>query len=462
MCGKQRRFYTRRDILRNASLGFGSMAFSSLAAQTKTHFPAKAKSIIFCYMSGGVSHIDSFDPKPRLIKEAGQPMPVPIDRTMFNQNGNIMPSPWEFKNYGQSGMPVSELFPHMGTVADDLCLIRSMTVKFMEHAQANNYFHSGNPLTGYPTIGAWATYGLGTVNQNLPGFIVLGSGEIPLGGINVYGSGFLPAVHQGSFLYPERPEPLQDITPKTDAAVQKRQLAFIAARDREYLTSAPNAQVEAAIQNYETAYRMQTAVPELVDLRGESDATKKLYGMDSPNKEKAAYARQCLLARRLVERGVRFVELSHVAPPGLGGGNSWDQHGNLRDGHAKNAFVVDQPIGALIQDLKSRGLFDETLVIWSGEFGRVPFVQGKDGRDHCPSGFSLWLAGGGVKGGMIFGATDEYGYRAVENVLTIHDLHATILHLLGLDHERLTFRYSGRDFRLTDVHGQVIRPILRE
>ncbi len=461
MCGKQRRFFTRRDILRNASLGFGSLAFSSLAAQTKTHFPAKVKSIIFCYMSGGVSHIDSFDPKPRLIKEAGQPMPVPIDRTMFNQNGNIMPSPWEFKNYGQSGMPVSDLFPHMGAVADDLCLIRSMTVKFMEHAQANNYFHSGNPLTGYPTIGAWATYGLGTVNQNLPGFIVLGSGEIPLGGINVYGSGFLPAVHQGSFIYPERPEPLQDITPKADAAVQKRQLAFIAARDREYLTSAPNAQVEAAIQNYETAYRMQTAVPELVDLRGESDATKKLYGMDSPNKEKAAYARQCLLARRLVERGVRFVELSHVAPPGLGGGNSWDQHSNLRDGHAKNAFVVDQPIGALIRDLKSRGLFDETLVIWSGEFGRVPFVQGKDGRDHCPSGFSLWLAGGGVKGGTIFGATDEYGYRAVENVLTIHDLHATILHLLGLDHERLTFRYSGRDFRLTDVHGQVIRPILR-
>ena len=207
--------------------------------------------------------------------------------------------------------------------------------------------------------------------------------------------------------------------------------------------------MEAAIQNYETAYRMQTGVPELVDLRGESEATQKV---DSPNQEKAAYARQCLLARRLVEGGVGFIELSHVAPPGLGGGNSWDQH----DGHSKNAFIVDQPIGALIQDLKSRRLFDETLVIWSGEFGRVPFVQGKDGRDHCPSGFSLWLAGGGVKG-----ATDEYGYRAVEDVLTIHDLHATILHLLGLNHEKLTFRYSGRDFRLTDVHGQVIRQILR-
>ena len=216
--------------------------------------------------------------------------------------------------------------------------------------------------------------------------------------------------------------------------------------------------MEAAIQNYETAYRMQTGVPELVDLRGESEATQKV---DSPNQEKAAYARQCLLARRLVEGGVGFIELSHVAPPGLGGGNSWDQHGGLRDGHSKNAFIVDQPIGALIQDLKSRRLFDETLVIWSGEFGRVPFVQGKDGRDHGPSGFSLWLAGGGVKGGTIFGATDEYGYRAVEDVLTIHDSHATILHLLGLNHEKLTFRYSGRDFRLTDVHGQVIRQILR-
>ncbi len=460
MCGKQRRYFSRRDILRHASLGFGSLAFAGLEAQMKPHFPAKVKSVIFCYMSGGVSHLDSFDPKPRLAKEAGQPMPVPVDRTMFNQNGNIMPSPWEFKNYGQCGMPVSSLFPHMGAVADDLCLIRSMTVKFMEHAQANNYFHSGNPLTGYPTLGAWASYGLGTENRNLPGFLVLGSGEIPLGGINVYGSGFLPAVHQGSFLYPERAEPLQDISPKVEGGLQRRQLAFIAARDREFAAGVVDAQMEAAIQNYETAYRMQTSVPELVDLRGETEATKKLYGMDSPNKEKAAYARQCLLARRLVERGVRFIELSHVAPPGLGGGNSWDQHGKLREGHAKNAFIVDQPIGALIQDLKSRGLFDETLVIWSGEFGRTPFVQGTDGRDHCPSGFSLWLAGGGLRGGTIFGATDEYGYRAVEDVLTIHDLHATILHLLGLHHERLTFRYGGRDFRLTDVHGQVIRKIL--
>lgn len=460
MCGKTRRLFTRRQILTEASLGFGGLALSSLAA-AKPHFPPKVKNVIFCYMSGGVSHIDSFDPKPRLAREAGQPMPVPVDRTMFNQNGNIMPSPWEFKQYGRCGMPVSELFPHMGAVADDLGLIRSMTVKFMEHAQANNYFHSGNPLTGYPTLGAWTSYGLGTENHNLPGFVVLGSGEIPLGGINVFGSGFLPAVHQGSFLFPERSEPLQDVTPKLADGEQRKQLEFIAEQDRQFAQRVRHdAQIEAAIANYETAYRMQTAVPELVDLRGESEATRRLYGLDSTDKAKAAYARQCLLARRLVERGVRFVELTHVAPPGLGGGNSWDQHGKLREGHAKNAFVVDQPIGALIQDLKGRGLFDQTLVLWSGEFGRTPFVQGSDGRDHCPSGFSLWMAGGGIKGGTIFGATDEYGYRAVENVLTIHDLHATILHLLGLDHERLTFRFGGRDFRLTDVHGQVIRGIL--
>jgi len=445
-------------------MGFGSLALAGVAAGAKSpqpHFAPKVKSVIFCYMSGGVSHVDSFDPKPRLQKEAGQPMPMPVERTMFNQNGNIMPSPWEFKNYGQSGIPVSALFPHMGAVADDLCVLRSMTVKFMEHAQANNYYHCGNPFTGYPTLGAWTTYGLGSESDNLPGFVVLGSGEIPLGGINVFGNGFLPAIHQGSFIYPERSEPLQDVSPKEGDRIQRRRLSFIDAMDRSFLRStADDASVEAAIGNYEIAYRMQAAVPELCDLSKESEVTKKLYGLDSSNPATAAYGRQCLLARRLVERGVRFIELTHVSPNGLGGGNSWDQHGKLREGHAANALVVDQPIGALIQDLKTRGLFDQTLVVWSGEFGRTPFVQAKDGRDHNPFGFSLWLAGGGLKRGFIFGATDEYGYYAVENILTIHDLHATILHLLGLDHEKLTFRFGGRDFRLTDVHGHVIRGIL--
>jgi hypothetical protein len=453
---------SRRRMLERCSTGFGMLALAGLANATPPHRPAKVKNVIFCFMSGGVSHLDSFDPKPRLAKEAGQPMPVPLDRTMFNQNGNILPSPWEFRNYGQSGIPVSDLFPHMGGVVDDLCVIRSMTVKFMEHAQANFYYHSGQPFTGFPSMGAWTTYGLGSESQNLPGFVVLGSGEIPLGGINVYGSGFLPAVHQASFLYPERPDALQDIRPKETDALQRRRLSFLSEMDRGFLTNTANdSRVEAAIANYETAYRMQSAVPELCDLKGETEATKKLYGLDSENPGKAAYARQCLIARRLIERGVRFVELTIVPPPGLGGGNSWDQHGKLREGHAANAFHVDQPIAALIRDLKARGLFEETLVIWSGEFGRTPFVQGKDGRDHCPSGFSLWLAGGGIKGGHIYGATDDYGYRAVENILTIHDLHATILHLLGIDHERLTFRFGGRDFRLTDVHGHVINGILR-
>ncbi len=457
-----RRFLSRRELLATASMGFGNMAFSSLLAQEgKPHHAPKIEHVIFCFMSGGVSHIDSFDPKPRLAKEAGQPMPVPVDRTMFNQNGAIFPSPWEFKNYGQSGIPVSALFPHMGSCVDDLCVIRSMTVKFMEHAQANFYYHSGQPFAGFPSMGAWITYGLGTPSRNLPGYVVLGSGEIPLGGINVFGNGFLPAIHQGSFLYPERGDPLENVTPKETDEKQRRRLGFIGRLDREFLESTGrDTQVDAAIRNYEIAYRMQASVPELVDLRGESDATKKLYGLDSENAGKAAYARQCLIARRLIERGVRFVELTIVPPKGLGGGNSWDQHGKLKEGHEANAFHVDQPIAGLIKDLKARGLFEKTLVIWSGEFGRAPFAQGKDGRDHNPYGFSLWLAGGGVKGGSIIGATDEYGYRTVESPFTIHDLHATVLHLLGVDHERLTFRFGGRDFRLTDVHGQLIRAAL--
>lgn len=460
MCGK----LTRRQMLRDASMGFGTLALSAMlkAEEPKPHFTPRAKNVIFCYMSGGVSHIDSFDPKPRLAKEAGRPMPFAVERTMFNDNGNIMPSPWEFHRYGQCGLEVSDLFPHMGGIADDIAVIRSMTVKFMEHAQANFYFHSGQPFTGFPSVGAWTTYGLGSESKNLPSFVVLGTGEIPLGGINIWGNGFLPNIHQPSIIYPERSEPLQDITPKEPDPGQRRKLRFLQSMDRGFLADTGNdSRIEAAIANYETAYRMQSTVPELVDIKGESEATKKLYGLDSPNAGRRAYGKQCLLARRLVERGVRFIELSMVAPDGgSGGGNVWDQHGKLREGHSGNAFVVDQPIAGLVKDLKARGMLDETLVIWAGEFGRAPFVQGSDGRDHNPFGFSLWMAGGGIKGGVQFGATDDYGYRAVENVLTIHDFHATILHLLGINHERLTFRFGGRDFRLTDVHGQVIKGVL--
>lgn len=475
---KPRPYLTRRQMLQKTSTGFGMLALSALMADKayaglavaesdgplspKTpDFEPKVKNVIFCYMSGGLSHIDSFDPKPRLDKEAGKPMPFATERTMFNQDGNIFPSPWEFKRYGESGIPVSDLFPHIGRVADELTVIRSMTVKFMEHAQANFYFHCGMPFTGFPGMGNWITYGLGSENQNLPGFVVLGSGGIPLGGINMFGNGFLPAIHQGSFIYPEQEEPLHNVRPRESDRLQRERIDFTHDLDQSFLDRiGGHAQVEAAIANYEVAYRMQSAVPELVDLRGETEATKKLYGLDSEVESTAAYGRQCLVARRLVERGVRFVELTMVSSSGGQLSNPWDQHTKLIEGHSANAFAVDQPVAGLITDLKSRGLLDETLVIFSGEFGRTPFVQGTNGRDHNPYGFSLWLAGGGLKKGYIHGATDEYGYRVVQNQQTIHDLHATILHLLGLDFEALTYRFGGRDYRLTDVHGHLIKDIL--
>ncbi len=476
----RRPFQTRREMLRNTSSGFGFLALSALMADRAygglvqdpsavgplavkdPHFAPKVKNVIFCYMSGGLSHIDSFDPKPRLAAEAGEPMPFRTERTMFNEDGDILPSPWEFTNHGQSGIPVSALFPHIGGVADELTVIRSMTAPFMEHAQANFYFHAGMPFNGFPSMGAWVTYGLGTENQNLPGFVVLGSGGIPLGGVNVYGNGFLPAVHQGSLIYPENAEPLNNVRPRETDAEQRSRLELIADLDDAFVDRVGgDRQVEAAIDNYEIAYRMQTAVPELVDLSGETAATKKMYGMESPNPSTVAYGRQCLVARRLVERGVRFVELTMVGTDGMGqAANPWDQHTKLIEGHTANALTVDQPVAGLVKDLKSRGLFDETLVIFSGEFGRTPFVQGTNGRDHNPYGFSLWMAGGGLKRGFIYGQTDEYGYRVVENAHTVRDLHATVLTLLGLDYRNLTYRFGGRDFRLADVDGHPIRGIL--
>lgn len=472
---------SRRAMLTKCSTGFGWVALSGLldakralaapGALAKStpfsprppHFSPKVKSVIFCFMSGGVSQVDTFDPKPRLKRDHGKPMPVPVRPTMFNQNGNIMASPWEFRQHGQSGLPISELFPHIATCADDLAVIRSMTSIANEHAQGNYFIHTGFSLAGFPSAGAWTSYGLGSENQNLPGFVVLASGGSPLGGINNYGNGFLPAVHQASFIDPTQKEPLANITPREPDGLQRRRLGFVARQDQRFLTQLHgDEQVESAIQNYEIAYRMQSAVPDLVDLRGESDATRQLYGMDSPVRETAEYGRQCLLARRLVERGVRFVELTCLPRPSDPGqtGNPWDQHGVLKAGHSEMAFQVDQPIAGLIKDLKARGLFEQTLIVWAGEFGRTPFAQSTDGRDHNPSGFSVWLAGGGVRGGTAHGATDDLGYYAVEEVCTVYDLWATVQHLLGMDHERLTYRFGGRDYRLTDVHGQVIRPIL--
>ncbi len=471
---------SRRQMLARCSTGFGMLALSGLLADKayaglaksvtagtspvgSPHFRPKAKSVIFCYMSGGVSHVDSFDPKPELARRHGQPMPVPVRPTVFNNNGNIMASPWEFRKYGQSGIPVSNMFPHIGSCADDIAVIRSMTSKVSEHAQGNYFFHCGQPFSGFPSAGAWINYGLGSESKNLPGFVVLSSGGIPHGGVSLFSSGFLPAVHQASLINPAANEPLRNIVPKEPDSLQRRRLGFIKQLDEIFLQrTKEDPQVEAAIRNCETAYQMQSSVPELVDLSGESEATKTLYGLDSPNKTTAEYARQCLLARRLIERGVRFIELTCLSVEiGAGGkANPWDQHGKIKDGHTAMALQVDQPIAGLIKDLKARGLLDQTLIIWSGEFGRTPFSQGSDGRDHNPYGFSSWLAGGGVKGGTIHGATDDLGYYAVENVATVYDLWATVLHLLGLDHERLTYRFGGRDFRLSDVHGHVIQPIL--
>lgn len=468
---------SRRELLARASTGFGLTALAGLMAENGataapaplTRVPvrpeARAKHVIFCFMSGGVSHVDSFDPKPELARLAGKPMPVPVHRTMFNNNGTVMPSQWEFKKRGKSGMEVSELFPHIAELADELAVIRSMTAKFNEHAQGNYFTHSGFGLAGYPSAGAWTSYGLGTENQDLPGYVVLQSGNAvaPHGGVANFSSGFLPAQYQASIFKADAGEALRDITPREPDALQRRRLAFIKQADQHFTAQAGrDAAVEAAVRNYETAYRMQAAVPELCDISGETAATQKLYGLDSKDPEKAAYARQCLTARRLVERGVRFVELSCLNKSiGAGNGaNPWDQHGKIKEGHGAMAASVDQPIAGLIQDLKQRGLLEETLIIWAGEFGRTPFSQGSDGRDHNPYGYSVWLAGGGAKGGTVYGATDELGYHAVENVATVYDLWATVLHLLGVDHEALTYRFGGRDFRLTDVHGRVIRDIV--
>ena len=459
----------RRQMLSKCSTGFGLLALQGLIGQNqliaKPHFPPKAKNVIFCYMSGGVSHVDTFDPKPKLQEFARKPMPVKVERTQFNNNGNVFPSPFEFKRYGQSGIPVSSIFPRTAKMVDEIAVIRSMTSKVNEHAQGNYAIHTGFPFMGHPSAGAWISYGLGNLNQNLPSFVVLHSGRSvpPHGGVGLYGSGYLPANNQGSILQVDQEEPIKNVKPKESLREQRDRLDFHKSFDMDFLHSiGKNSQVEAAIRNHEVAYKMQAAVPELCDLKGETETTKKLYGLDSPDTQTAAYARQCLLSRRLIERGVRFVELSCLTE-GIGAGgaaNPWDQHGALEKGHAAMAHQVDQPIAGLLQDLKVRGLLDETLVIWAGEFGRTPFSQGSNGRDHNPYGFSIWMAGGGIKGGTVYGETDEFGYHVTQDKCDFYDLWATVLHQLGIDHENLTYRHGGRDLRLTDVHGRVLRPIL--
>jgi hypothetical protein len=457
---------SRREMLLRSANGFGAAALTALLADDargespfapkKPPLPAKAKSVVFLFMDGGPSQVDTFDPKPLLEKYHGRPFPAKVEPTQFNNVGNTLASPWKFRRYGQSGLPVSDLFPHVGACADDLAVIRSMTANFSEHTNANYFLHSGHGQQGRPSMGSWVTYGLGSECRDLPGFVVLGSGMIPPGGTDCFGSGFLPAAYQGS-LFKHGSAPVADLTPpggetpKSQAA-KRELLRKLDARAKERFGESDA--VEAAIANYELAFRMQTAVPDLADLSKESDKTQKLYGLDDP--KTATFGRQCLLARRLVERGVRFVELLCQNL----GHDRWDQHQNLKKGHEDNARAVDRPIAGLLTDLKARGLLDQTLVIWGGEFGRTPVAQGSDGRDHNPFGFTVWLAGGGVKGGTVVGATDEFGYHAVQDKVQVHDLHATMLHLLGFDHTKLTFRFGGRDMRLTDVHGDLVEKIL--
>ncbi|MEM7454405.1 MAG: DUF1501 domain-containing protein [Planctomycetota bacterium] len=471
-----KRSITRRQMLAGTSTGFGMLALSGLLADKSfagialpderpvLSHAAKAKHVIFCFMSGGVSHIDSFDPKPRLNELAGEPMPVKVERTQFNQNGNVMPCPFEFTQWGESGIPISSLFPNIGEVADELAVVRSMTSNVNEHAQGNYVMHTGFPFMGHPSAGAWMTYGLGSLNENLPGFVVLQSGRAvaPHGGVGLFSSGFLPATHQGSIIKADALPTIRNISPNLRDEQQRSSLDLISRFDQRFVRENGNPQIEAAISNYETAYLMQSAVPEVCDISGETEDTLEMYGVNDADTEKAAYARQCLLARRLVEKGVRFVELSCLTK-GIGAGgapNPWDQHGDLERGHSAMANQVDQPIAALIKDLRQRGLLDETLIIWAGEFGRTPFSQGSNGRDHNPFGFSIWMAGGGIKGGTVYGATDEFGYHAVEKPCSVFDLWATALHLMGIDHEQLTYRYAGRDVRLTDVHGNVLHDII--
>jgi hypothetical protein len=463
---------TRREALAAAANGFGLVALAGLFSETVSgaiaapqgapplpapHFPPRAKRVIFCFMDGGVSHVDSFDPKPKLDELDGKPFTESRNPTA-NGNRQWLKSPWAFKRHGESGLPVSELFSHIAGCADELAVIRSMKADLPIHSTGVLRLHTGSNNAGRPSLGSWTTYGLGSENQNLPGFVVLSFGVVPCGGLENFSNGFLPASHQAT-LFQADGTPIDNITPADNVAgVQRAKLDLLVAQDRSFSQSlGADDGVEGAIKNYEMAFRMQSLAPDVLDLSRETAATHQLYGIDSEIPSKRLYGIQCLRARRLVESGVRFVEI--CCPPGASNG-TWDQHGNLKAGHEKNALDTDQAIAGLIRDLKARGLFDETLVVWAGEFGRTPHSAGRDGRDHHPEGFSVFLAGGGAKGGVVYGATDELGMQAVENVCTIHDLHATILHLLGIDHERLTFRSSGRDFRLTDVHGRVVREVV--
>ena len=416
-------------------------------APRKPHFSAKAKRVIFLFMPGGVSHMDSFDHKPRLFADAGKPV------SSKNPNGPKFVRPlWDFKPRGNCGMEVSELFPSIAGIADDICLVRSMRGLHNDHFQATLGIHTGSVSVPRPSIGSWASYGLGTENQNLPSFVVLAP-ELPYAGSQVWGSDFLPGCHQGTRVQPGE-EPIPNLVPKVPSRkIQELELGLLDRFNRKHQQKRPTDPALASrIKSFETAFGMQMEMPEVLDLSKESDATLKLYGLERGATK--GFAWQCLVARRMAERGVRFIELIDV-----GSHSNWDAHADMKT-HEPLARNVDQAIAGLIMDLKSRGMLDDTLVVWTTEFGRTASADGAKGRGHQHSAFSSWMAGGGVKGGFVYGKTDDYGMRIAENPVTVHDFHATIQHLLGFDHEKLTFRHAGRDFRLTDVHGEVIKALL--
>ena len=431
-------------------------------APKKPHFEPRAKAMISLFMSGGVSHVDTFDPKPALSRYAGQPLEGKGDVIVRQGHpGPLMPSPFQFKKYGESGIEVSELFPLMASKIDDLAVLRSVKGQSNDHVQAHYEFSTGMIRAGYPSMGTWITYGLGSENQNLPAFVVIYDAHGgPFGGPSNWSSGFMPAAYQGT-VFRSSGVPIIDLKPPDSVAPEQQRarldlLAKLNEKDAERFPG--TTELSARIASYELAYRMQGCAPEAVDLSNESPAVKRLYGLDNPRTE--PFGRQCLMARRLIERGVRFVQLFHG---GLGVQNldTWDAHENVADNHSRHAAEVDLPITGLLTDLKASGLIDSTLVMWHGEFGRMPISQRGLGRDHNPGAMSMWMTGAKIRGGQVIGSSDEFGYKAEEQPIAIHDLHATILNLLGMDHTKLTYRYNGRDMRLTDVYGELIPQIVK-
>jgi Protein of unknown function (DUF1501) len=463
---------SRRTLLHRAAGGFGAIALHAMLADStaadgprqstvdplaprKSHFAPKARRVIFLYMTGGVSHVDTFDHKPKLVADAGKTITVDNWQGKLGQFKRFLKKPqWEFKPGGKCGTMVSDLFPQMRTVMDEVCLIRSMESDHTNHYEGTLGMHTGSFTFARPSIGAWVSYGLGTENRNLPSFLVIAPAP-PYAGTQTWGSDFLPGCHQGTQILPG-PKPIPNIQRRVaNDALQQLELEMVAEANREHLKQREgDAALEARIKSFETAFGMQREAPEAFDLAKETEATLKLYGVQRGNN--TTFGWQCLIARRLAERGVRFIELIDT-----GSSNNWDSHGNMQD-HARLAKNVDQPIAALLTDLKSRGMLDDTLVVWTTEFGRTPYHEQANhaGREHHHQAFSSWLAGGGVKGGMAYGSTDEYGVAVADRRVHVHDFHATILHLLGLDHEKLTYRHAGRDYRLTDVEGSVVKAVL--